>query len=156
MPRVQEAAVVAARARARAAEVAGVVGRTRRRSGSRWKPEQRQPVGTSTSRYRHCARALPCTSAGRLGLLDFGWQAWVSHNVRVINVFLAITAGRHDEARRRREEKKLQRQKELELRRASRTSTGPMKLGAKKMWMWCYRSPPDAYLPSLEEASPVD
>ncbi|KAJ1529747.1 hypothetical protein ONE63_006497 [Megalurothrips usitatus] len=43
------------------------------------------------------------------------------------------SASRLDEARRRREEKKLQRQKELELRRASRTSTGPMKLGAKKM-----------------------
>ncbi|XP_011212646.2 N-terminal kinase-like protein isoform X2 [Bactrocera dorsalis] len=37
-----------------------------------------------------------------------------------------------DEARRKREEKKLQRQRELEARRAQRTS-GPMKLGAKKL-----------------------
>ncbi|XP_018784609.1 PREDICTED: N-terminal kinase-like protein isoform X2 [Bactrocera latifrons] len=37
-----------------------------------------------------------------------------------------------DEARRKREEKKLQRQRELEVRRAQRTS-GPMKLGAKKL-----------------------
>lgn len=37
-----------------------------------------------------------------------------------------------EEARKRREEKKLQRQKELEARRANR-STGPMKLGSKKI-----------------------
>ncbi|XP_061387339.1 N-terminal kinase-like protein isoform X2 [Musca vetustissima] len=37
-----------------------------------------------------------------------------------------------DEARRKREEKKLQRQRELEARRAQRNS-GPMKLGAKKL-----------------------
>lgn len=37
-----------------------------------------------------------------------------------------------DEARRKREEKKLQRQRELEARRAQRVS-GPMKLGAKKL-----------------------
>ncbi|XP_067618796.1 N-terminal kinase-like protein isoform X2 [Eurosta solidaginis] len=37
-----------------------------------------------------------------------------------------------DEARRKREEKKLQRQRELEARRAQRSS-GPMKLGAKKL-----------------------
>lgn len=39
-----------------------------------------------------------------------------------------------EEAKKKREERKLLRQKELESRRASRTSTGgPMKLGAKKM-----------------------
>lgn len=38
-----------------------------------------------------------------------------------------------EEARKKREEKKLLRQKELEARRASRTTGGPMKLGAKKM-----------------------
>lgn len=37
-----------------------------------------------------------------------------------------------DEARRKREEKKLQRQRELEARRAQR-ATGPLKLGAKKL-----------------------
>lgn len=36
-----------------------------------------------------------------------------------------------DEARRKREEKKLQRQRELEARRAARV--GPMKIGAKKL-----------------------
>lgn len=45
-----------------------------------------------------------------------------------------------DEARRKREEKKMQRQRELEARRAARSaggpgapSSGPMKLGAKKI-----------------------
>lgn len=38
-----------------------------------------------------------------------------------------------EEARLKREERKLQRQKELEARKASRTSGGPMKLGAKKI-----------------------
>lgn len=37
-----------------------------------------------------------------------------------------------EENRLKREEKKLQRQKELEARRAQRQSAGPMKLGAKK------------------------
>lgn len=37
-----------------------------------------------------------------------------------------------EENRLRREEKKLQRQKELEARRAQRQSAGPMKLGSKK------------------------
>jgi len=37
-----------------------------------------------------------------------------------------------DEARKRREEKKAARQKELETRRANRAS-GPLKLGAKKI-----------------------
>lgn len=37
-----------------------------------------------------------------------------------------------EEARKKREEKKLLRQKELEARRANRTTGGPMKLGAKK------------------------
>lgn len=38
-----------------------------------------------------------------------------------------------EEAKKKREEKKLQRQKEMEARRANRTTGGPMKLGAKKM-----------------------
>ncbi|XP_049777789.1 N-terminal kinase-like protein [Schistocerca cancellata] len=38
-----------------------------------------------------------------------------------------------EEARKKREERKLQRQKELEARRATRVSGGPMKLGAKKI-----------------------
>lgn len=37
-----------------------------------------------------------------------------------------------DEARKKREEKKMQRQRELEARRAQRTG-GPMKLGARKV-----------------------
>ncbi|XP_066996416.2 N-terminal kinase-like protein [Anabrus simplex] len=40
---------------------------------------------------------------------------------------------RLEEVRKKREERKLQRQKELEARRATRLSGGPMKLGAKKM-----------------------
>lgn len=40
---------------------------------------------------------------------------------------------KHEEARKKREEKKLMRQKELETRRATRPAAGPMKLGAKKM-----------------------
>ncbi|EFA06008.2 N-terminal kinase-like protein [Tribolium castaneum] len=38
-----------------------------------------------------------------------------------------------EEAKKKREERKLMRQKELEARRASRTTGGPMKLGAKKL-----------------------
>ncbi|KAK9873941.1 hypothetical protein WA026_002294 [Henosepilachna vigintioctopunctata] len=38
-----------------------------------------------------------------------------------------------EEARKKREERKLMRQKELEARRASKTITGPMKLGSKKL-----------------------
>ena len=42
----------------------------------------------------------------------------------------SIGTSKFDEARRKREEKKIQRQRELEARRATR---GPMKLGAKKL-----------------------
>lgn len=38
-----------------------------------------------------------------------------------------------EEAKKKREERKLMRQKEMEARRASRGTVGPMKLGAKKM-----------------------
>lgn len=38
-----------------------------------------------------------------------------------------------EEAKRKREERKLMRQKEMEARRASRGTSGPMKLGARKM-----------------------
>lgn len=38
-----------------------------------------------------------------------------------------------EDAKKKREERKLMRQKELEARRANRTTGGPMKLGAKKM-----------------------
>lgn len=38
-----------------------------------------------------------------------------------------------EEAKKKREERKLMRQKELEARRTSRSTGGPMKLGAKKM-----------------------
>ena len=38
-----------------------------------------------------------------------------------------------EEAKKKREERKLMRQKELEARRATRTTGGPMKLGAKKL-----------------------
>lgn len=44
-----------------------------------------------------------------------------------------VSANRLEEARKKREERKLQRQKELEARRATRVTGGPMKLGAKKM-----------------------
>ncbi|CAG2057142.1 unnamed protein product [Timema podura] len=42
-------------------------------------------------------------------------------------------SSRLEEARKKREEKKLLRQKELEARRATRVTGGPMKLGAKKV-----------------------
>ena len=38
-----------------------------------------------------------------------------------------------DEARRKREEKRNQRQKELEAKRSARQGGGPLKLGAKKL-----------------------
>lgn len=40
---------------------------------------------------------------------------------------------RLEEARKKREERKLMRQKELEARRASKSLGGPMKLGSKKL-----------------------
>lgn len=51
-----------------------------------------------------------------------------------LSIFFLPSAGNSklDEARRKREEKKLQRQRELEARRAQR-ATGPLKLGAKKL-----------------------
>ena len=45
---------------------------------------------------------------------------------------LSHTETSAEETRLRREEKKLQRQKELEARRAARQTSGPMKLGTKK------------------------
>jgi SCY1-like protein 1 len=44
-----------------------------------------------------------------------------------------VTNCKLEEAKKKREERKLMRQKELEARRASRSTGGPMKLGAKKM-----------------------
>lgn len=49
-----------------------------------------------------------------------------------LTIFVSVSIGKMDEARKRREEKKAARQKELEARRASR-SAGPLKLGAKKV-----------------------
>ena len=47
----------------------------------------------------------------------------------------SLSNPRLEEAKKKREERKLMRQKEMEARRASKTpgSTGPMKLGSKKM-----------------------
>lgn len=67
--------------------------------------------------------------------------AWKYRTVR-LNTILIVSTGNSklDEARRKREEKKMQRQRELEARRAARSaggaggpSGGPMKLGAKKI-----------------------
>ncbi|XP_060536590.1 N-terminal kinase-like protein [Cylas formicarius] len=44
-----------------------------------------------------------------------------------------VSSQRLEEAKKRREEKKLIKQKELEARRANRATAGPMKLGAKKL-----------------------
>lgn len=46
---------------------------------------------------------------------------------------LSAASSRLEEARKKREERKVQRQKELEARRATKLSGGPMKLGTKKM-----------------------
>lgn len=52
--------------------------------------------------------------------------------LRIINLNIFSFSGnaKLDEARRKREEKKVQRQRELEARRVAR---GPLKLGAKKL-----------------------
>jgi SCY1-like protein 1 len=50
-------------------------------------------------------------------------------NFHPTHFYLFTATSKLDEARRKREEKKIQRQRELEARRAAR---GPMKLGAKK------------------------
>ncbi|XP_034250810.1 N-terminal kinase-like protein [Thrips palmi] len=78
------------------------------------------------------SRSGGSTGAGTGGS-GSGGGGWEDTEWEPMEAGATAAAGRHDEARRRREEKKLQRQKELELRRASRTSTGPMKLGAKKV-----------------------
>jgi SCY1-like protein 1 len=48
-------------------------------------------------------------------------------------LYLSAASSRLEEARKKREERKLQRQKELEARRATKLTGGPMKLGTKKM-----------------------
>ena len=48
-------------------------------------------------------------------------------------LIFVLAASRFEEARKKREERKLQRQKELEARRATKLSGGPMKLGTKKI-----------------------
>jgi len=53
------------------------------------------------------------------------------HPVRTLS--LSTASSRLEEARKKREERKLQRQKELEARRANKLTGGPMKLGTKKM-----------------------
>lgn len=55
------------------------------------------------------------------------------HEFEPLDEHAAATNPKLEEARKKREERKLLRQKELESRRASRTTGGPMKLGAKKM-----------------------
>jgi SCY1-like protein 1 len=55
--------------------------------------------------------------------------------VRVGSLKLCLSAAssRLEEARKKREERKLQRQKEFEARRATKLTGGPMKLGTKKI-----------------------
>ncbi|XP_050294202.1 N-terminal kinase-like protein [Anthonomus grandis grandis] len=60
--------------------------------------------------------------------------AWEDTEFEPIDENSSIGNQKLEEARKKREEKKLMRQKELEARRANRTATGgPMKLGAKKV-----------------------
>ncbi|XP_076052648.1 N-terminal kinase-like protein yata isoform X2 [Oratosquilla oratoria] len=70
-------------------------------------------LNSSGNRARTAA-AAPSSTQG-------GWEDWTSAG--------SLTKG--DEVRRQREERKLQRQKEIEAKRAARA--GPMKLGAKKL-----------------------
>lgn len=56
----------------------------------------------------------------------------ISRSTLNLSDILTVGNSKLDEARRKREEKKLQRQRELESRRAQR-ATGPLKLGAKKL-----------------------
>lgn len=56
-----------------------------------------------------------------------------SHEFEAVDEHGITGNAKLEEAKKKREERKLLRQKELESRRASRTTGGPMKLGAKKM-----------------------
>lgn len=59
-------------------------------------------------------------------------QSWENTEFEALEETGAASS-RLEEARKKREERKLQRQKELEARRASKLTGGPMKLGTKKM-----------------------
>lgn len=58
---------------------------------------------------------------------------WEEHEFEPLEEHPSSGNAKLEEARKKREERKLLRQKELEARRVSRTTGGPMKLGAKKM-----------------------
>lgn len=58
---------------------------------------------------------------------------WEDHEFEPLDDYHGMSNARLEEAKKKREEKKLMRQKELEARRNNRTVAGPMKLGAKKL-----------------------
>lgn len=60
-------------------------------------------------------------------------HAWEESEFESIEENSGPSNAKLEEARKKREERKLMRQKELEARRASRTIGGPMKLGSKKL-----------------------
>lgn len=94
---------------------------------------------TSRRAYNHTNHTggISPTAGGR-GIVDSGWEDKEFEPLEEESTTGDGTtaACRIEEARRKREERKLMRQKELEARRANRTNNatgGPMKLGSKKM-----------------------
>lgn len=60
-------------------------------------------------------------------------NAWEDSEFEPIEETFGSNNSKLEEARKKREERKLMRQKELEARKASRAVGGPMKLGAKRL-----------------------
>ncbi|CAH1116733.1 unnamed protein product [Phaedon cochleariae] len=88
-----------------------------------WSPSEITPIIPPESRANHCQSSLNHRNQ----------QSWDDHEIETLEEHPGSNYQKLEEAKKKREEKKLMRQKELEARRASRTTGGPMKLGAKKL-----------------------
>lgn len=90
-----------------------------------WSPSDTVPIISSESKIS------PAKSPSHINRNPH--TNWDDRDFEPLDEHPASNNPKLEEARKKREERKLMRQKELEARRASRTAGGPMKLGAKKM-----------------------
>ena len=81
----------------------------------------------SFSNIKKSNKGNTSSSENTYGSQSDNWSSWQDDNEGFVNSPL----NKMEELRKEREEKKLQRQKEIEAKRAARS--GPMKLGAKKV-----------------------
>ncbi|EDW81177.2 uncharacterized protein Dwil_GK11922 [Drosophila willistoni] len=103
-------------------------------SGSQLRPKELPNLSSSnTSPTANCNNISPPSSHLNNSTHNANWNSdsWADGEFEPLDE-AGTGNSKLDEARRKREEKKLQRQRELEARRAQRVS-GPMKLGAKKL-----------------------